>query len=204
MGLYRTRRERLLWLAAAAYTGFLYATAYVVQFLLDALIRLDVAGIVVTGSFVAVAAVVGGWLVRQRPGPAEMALMLTVGVVYAVALLRLEVPQERLHFLQYGLLAGIIDAALLERRRAIAEARVRGPRWGRLSPLLAIALTALLGWGDEGIQHLLPNRYYDLRDVALNAAAGALLVGAVAARRSLRAGRGGRGGGGRVTATTRS
>ena len=42
--------------------------------------------------------------------------------------------------------------------------------------LLSVALTALAGWGDEGIQAVLPNRYYELRDVGLNVAAGVLVV----------------------------
>ena len=34
---------------------------------------------------------------------------------------------------------------------------------------LALVVTALLGWVDEGIQGLLPNRVYDWLDVASNA-----------------------------------
>ena len=37
-------------------------------------------------------------------------------------------------------------------------------------------MTGLAGWIDEGIQEILPNRFYDLRDVAMNAAGGALAV----------------------------
>ena len=40
--------------------------------------------------------------------------------------------------------------------------------------LSAMVITGILGWLDEGIQAFLPNRYYDLRDVAFNAAAGVL------------------------------
>jgi hypothetical protein len=46
-------------------------------------------------------------------------------------------------------------------------------------------LTATAGWLDEGIQYLLPNRWYDLADVALNAASGALGAGLVALLRPL-------------------
>jgi len=47
-------------------------------------------------------------------------------------------------------------------------------------------LTVAAGWFDEGIQYLLPERYYDLRDVAFNAAAGALAVIALAGRERAR------------------
>ena len=41
----------------------------------------------------------------------------------------------------------------------------------------------MVGWLDEGVQGLLPNRMYDLRDVAFNALAAALALGAAAAVR---------------------
>ena len=37
-------------------------------------------------------------------------------------------------------------------------------------------MTALLGWIDEGIQFLLPNRVYDIIDVGFNALAGLMAV----------------------------
>ena len=43
---------------------------------------------------------------------------------------------------------------------------------------LAILVTALLGWFDEGIQALLPNRVYDVRDIGFNTLAGLLAVAA--------------------------
>ena len=50
---------------------------------------------------------------------------------------------------------------------------------------VATLLVALAGWVDEGIQGLLPNRVYDLRDVGLNAGAGALAAGFAAIHRRL-------------------
>ena len=41
-----------------------------------------------------------------------------------------------------------------------------------------MAATVLLGWLDEGIQWLLPNRVYDIRDVGFNALAAVMAVGA--------------------------
>ncbi len=39
---------------------------------------------------------------------------------------------------------------------------------------LAFLITLLCGWGDEGIQHILPNRVYDIKDVRLNGMSGLL------------------------------
>ena len=47
-------------------------------------------------------------------------------------------------------------------------------------------VAGLAGWGDELIQYFLPNRVYDLRDVAFNAEAAALVVAFLAARRLAR------------------
>jgi VanZ family protein len=49
--------------------------------------------------------------------------------------------------------------------------------WSARKRSLASALfTLAAGWIDEGIQGLLPTRFYDLRDVAFNAAAGVLAL----------------------------
>jgi hypothetical protein len=57
---------------------------------------------------------------------------------------------------------------------------------GRLRPLApalaAVLATTAAGWLDEGIQAVLPNRYYDHRDVVFNGAAAAAAVAALAAR----------------------
>ncbi len=46
----------------------------------------------------------------------------------------------------------------------------------RMQAMAAMLTTALCGWGDEGIQSLLPDRFYDVRDIAINAVAGILAV----------------------------
>jgi hypothetical protein len=45
----------------------------------------------------------------------------------------------------------------------------------------AVIVTVAAGWIDEGLQGLLPNRFYDLRDVGLNGLAGMLAVAFLAA-----------------------
>lgn len=44
--------------------------------------------------------------------------------------------------------------------------------------ILAFLLAAILGWIDEGIQFLLPNRVYDIRDVGFNALAALMAIAA--------------------------
>ncbi|MCZ6508108.1 MAG: VanZ family protein, partial [Acidobacteria bacterium] len=72
-------------------------------------------------------------------------------------------PEVKLHFVEYGVLGGLFYSAL----------RSGGARWVALP---AVILTGLAGWLDEGIQYLLPNRWYDLQDVAINTVAGAIAI----------------------------
>jgi hypothetical protein len=69
---------------------------------------------------------------------------------------------ERVHLLEYGLLAVLFERAF----------RARHP--GRLLPVLALAAVALVSLADEWVQWLTPVRVGDARDVVLNLWAGAI------------------------------
>lgn len=73
-------------------------------------------------------------------------------------------PAERLHLLEYGVMAVVLLRALsLHRQHPAAYAYA----W-------ALVLTTIIGFGDETIQWILPQRFFELKDVALNVAAGSL------------------------------
>ena len=173
---FTTRRERTLWLAAGAVVVAIWATLGTAGRLAA---RLEPTGLLAPafglGFFVAAVVVVGFALRDGTRGSAWAA----VGIVaaYAMVFVRLGVA-ERSHLFEYGLVAVLVHAALLERRSG--GGRVRA------AALTAVVFTALLGWLDEGIQGLLPNRVYDLRDVAFNTVAAALAVGASVVLRTVR------------------
>ncbi|MBZ0114428.1 MAG: VanZ family protein [Thermoanaerobaculia bacterium] len=172
-----TPSERSLWWLATAYVLGIYSGAYFLQFVLNALRDRGGLGSTLALSFAATGGLALWWIRRQRPRRAEWLLLLLAAVVYGGIARQFDVIQERIHLLQYGLLAGILLLAFEARRR----------RTGRGWPMAAAALwTAAIGWGDEGVQAILPNRIYDLRDVALNALSGALLLTFVGLRRWLR------------------
>jgi VanZ family protein len=102
--------------------------------------------------------------------------------VYLIVLLNLRQVEERVHFLEYGLVGGLVYSALRERRRNRLEAaEPLGPATRFAGPV-AIVVNGLAGWSDEGIQALLPQRVYELHDVAMNVLAGTLAISAMAAR----------------------
>jgi hypothetical protein len=174
-------QERRLWWLAALYFLAILATAYFVRFAVDFLRARGWLGSSFWILTAAVALAGAWWLTRHRPRPRELAYAAAVAAVYAGAFLAMSRIEERIHLFQYGLLALLLDAALAARAR-----RGGGPSGAWSRALVAGGLTALAGLLDELWQGWLPNRMYDTRDVALNAASGALALLALAGWRWLR------------------
>ena len=154
----------------AVYLLAIYATLGVVRtvtnFLRDGGI---LRGSVVTAFVIAAAVIL--WLIfrdaRRRTWRSVLSL-LAVTCVYAAVIYPMQSPEEKIHFIQYGGVAALAYAST-------------PPRWTKARRFVLCALfVAAAGWIDEGIQALLPSRYYDLRDVAFNAAAGLMALAALA------------------------
>lgn len=175
-------RERLYAATSLLLVVVTWATLYWARFAADWLRARGWVTTTMTAVFVVAAAAVLVAVARSRPGRLEIAVLVAFGALYAAAVLPLVAqPEEALHFVQYGAVGGFAYGWFDARRRRLEAA---GRRSRIAFPALAAFLfTAAAGWIDEGIQHLLPNRYYDLRDVAFNAAAGALAIAAMVALR---------------------
>ncbi len=91
--------------------------------------------------------------------------IIMILLAYGISIVSIPLPEERFHFIQYGVLVFLVFQAL--------RLSVNPP----LVYLLAFLLTSLAGWGDEGIQYLLPDRYYELKDVGLNCLSALLGLG---------------------------
>lgn len=106
---------------------------------------------------------------RKSSSVKEIWIGLGIVAVYGLVMVRVFVsPAERTHLIEYGIVATLIYQALLERLEN-----------GKKIPvpyLLTIVLTGILGWIDEGMQAILPNRVYDIRDVGFNSLAGIMAV----------------------------
>lgn len=90
------------------------------------------------------------------------ALLALIIVLYIFSLMYIKITDERIHLLQYGVLSAFIFNAL------------RCNFKNTVSYVLAIVLTFLIGWGDELIQGILPNRFYEIHDVLINLYSGVL------------------------------
>jgi CDP-diglyceride synthetase len=179
--------ERRWWIAAAATLAAIYASLSWMQALLDALRERNLLRKSIVAAAALAAAGVVGWLARRRAGWREWLVLAVIAALYAVVASRFDVVQERIHLLQYGLVALLFLGALEARASGGAGAFLDATATAFRPAAGAVLLTAAAGWLDEGIQGVLPNRHYDLRDVGLNALAGAMAVGALAGLRRARA-----------------
>ncbi|MCD6310979.1 MAG: VanZ family protein [Elusimicrobia bacterium] len=101
-------------------------------------------------------------LINLRAGILRFAVFfLFAAAVIIIAAKKLDIPEERIHFIQYGLCGYLYMNAALALSAAV---------WKKVS--IAIAVTVLAGIGDELIQGILPSRVYDIRDIYFNSFAG--------------------------------
>ena len=112
---------------------------------------------------------------RVRPGGVEIAVALGVIAAYLLVFVRMSIPTERSHLIEYGVVALFVHEALTE--RASHGRRVLAPA------LLAVLATSLIGVIDEGIQRFLPGRVYDPLDMLFNVLAAGMAVAASSALR---------------------
>ena len=172
MSFFSSKRERRLWLSLAIVLLGIYATLGQAPAIVVALGE-DIVASAGTSLFFAVLVllvVIPIFCIDKRFGRAEIAVGVGILTVYLLAWLRLGSWEERTHLFEYALVAALVHEALLERRDN-----------GRRVPvpvLLALAISILLGWLDEGIQSLLPNRVFELIDVTFNSIAATMIIGA--------------------------
>lgn len=169
MTIFSSERERRLWLWVLAVVVAIYSTLGLAGTLVGLLRDRDL----LDGSFVFAAILVLVTIVTQglktRPGGVEIAIALGIAAAYIMVFVRMGIPaEERTHLIEYGVVAVLVHEALLERASRGRPVPVPG--------LLALVSTAFLGWIDEGIQAILPNRIYDIRDVGFNALAGLMAI----------------------------
>jgi len=159
--LFTSSRERRLWLWALIVVVAIYSTLGLAGALAEVLGEHPLLPAVFFFlMLLTVAAIVGSGL-KRRPGRRDVWIALGVTAVYGMMVLRMGVsPAERTHLMEYSVVAVLIYQALKERSEN--GGRVRVPA------RLGLVATVLVGWLDEGIQAVLPNRVYDNFDVFSN------------------------------------
>lgn len=158
---------RTLWLRVLVWTAVVYASIPLAR-TIQAGVESSVGVVAFTAvTLVAIALGASGVVrVTWNAGPAHRVFRLValacVTAVFAILTLRLrDSPEEALHFVQYGILAVLV-------LRAVAA---RTESWNPAAYFSAAAVCVLIGAGDEVVQWLVPERFFDFRDIGLNAVA---------------------------------
>ena len=112
-----------------------------------------------------------GW--KRKIGRLEIGVWMGVAAVYLLVLLRMAVPEERSHLIEYSVLAIFIHEALKERKNNGGEV------WR--PAILAIIITTGIGLLDEAIQLIVPNRVFDPIDMVFNTGAAIMAITASSA-----------------------
>lgn len=156
----------------------IYSTLYVARTISNALRDAGYLRAAVATAFALAAIGVVVFIVRTPAlrNPRALFAVLGISIVYGLIVFPMSSPEEKLHFLEYGAVGVLAFFAM-------------PPQW--ITPkrfIAAVIFTLAAGWLDEGIQALLPNRHYDLRDVGFNVLAGTMALTSFAVvRRASRA-----------------
>ncbi len=154
MAIFTSKREKRLWSWALIVLIGIYATLSLAQKLSGLLRESNLLDEAFWLALWLVGGTILGLALRARPSGAEIGVGLGITAVYLLLFLRMAIPEERSHLIEYSVLAAFIYEALKERQK-------NGGNITRPA-MLAFVITVLLGWLDEAIQLFLPNRFYDL------------------------------------------
>lgn len=164
---------RSRWLPVVAWVLVLYTSIPFVRLLRDVFAARWPPALIGYGVIIVVLLAIAGAFVSLRRSPrtltgTDVAWLLGVGAALVLWTGRLMgQPEEAIHFLEYGVLGFLLYRALQPR---ILDASV----------FVAAALVGILvGTVDEIIQWIVPGRYWDFRDIGLNAGACVLTLIAI-------------------------
>lgn len=147
------------WFVAIAYVILIYATLEVARIPMAFLrahgwLRISLAIIFSIAAFSVV-----NLMIRQKiNSPWKYAALVAIGIIYFFMMRTVQMPEEQIHFLEYGLVGIFFLRALRH------QVQNSWKLW-----VGAFLLASLAGWIDELLQGISPHRHYDIRDVRLNA-----------------------------------
>ena len=168
--LFASARERRLWAWTLAVVVAIFSTLGLARTLAGILRdRGLLDNLFVLGMLLIGAAILTQGL-KTRPRGAEIGVALGIAAAYLLLFARMAIAEERIHLIEYGVVAVFIYEALTE--RASKGRRVPAPA------LLAFLAAAAVGALDESIQAFLPNRAFDIRDVGFNVLAALMAIAA--------------------------
>jgi len=156
-------QRKKYWLLVFVWVALIYASIPFVRPLCETLRRYTLLNFSI---FLSVAAIVILFLraLRQQKHWDRLTyvFLFLALAMYAYGFIVIKIPEEKIHFIQYGILSFLVYQAI--------ALDVRGFQ----SYLWAFILVTFLGWMDECIQAITPGRYFGWSDVGLNSVSGVL------------------------------
>lgn len=151
-------KHKKAWLIVLLYTVFLYSTLYIMRPICSFLekhtpfkLLVNIVVLICVGVLLYI------FYTLVHPKKMSLYLLVILGLLVGFFSFRLiERPEEKMHFLEYGLLGFLVYRASSFNFR------------GLVLLIFSLFLVLLLGFVDEVIQYFLPNRFYDKRDILLN------------------------------------
>lgn len=107
------------------------------------------------------------FVIRRKPRFINLSMIIMMLIIGVIVVWRIKIPEEKIHILEYAVLGWFAGRDLIKTSSKIRKLR---------GLILACAVCIAVGILDEAFQKILPNRYFDLRDIALNSLGGALGV----------------------------
>ncbi len=161
------RNKSFVWSLIACYVTLIYSTLYIMRPILN-FMRLTLKGYLnlsVVVMFLIILTLILAYIVnyRERYGVSQYLWFSFICCLYGLALCIVDVPAEKIHFIEYGVLSALIYLALTHDINNISIYF--------LSSLIVFVFGAI----DEVIQWVLPNRIFDIRDLVMNGTAGILV-----------------------------
>ena len=167
-------KEVLSWLGVAAWVALIYAAIPLARSIQEIIRARGGKAAFLWLTFLCFAAA-AGWIVRamlrkQWTGrPVQILVLVAVGALFSGLTWSLrENPEEAFHFVQYGVLSLLLFRALSHRLQ------------DQSIYVAATLIGAAFGIFDELIQWVVPQRYFDYRDIGINALAVGLVQTALA------------------------
>ncbi len=169
MSVFQSKRERRLWIIIVLTLIVIYSTMGIVLSMNEKLVEwgFTTVGFVFCMALVAVMALTHALITKK--GWAEIAVWIGIIAVYFLVFIRMALPAERSHLIEYGVIALLVYEAFLERNRH--SGKVPFPL------LMAILVAFVFGAIDEVIQYFHPRRYFDPVDLLFNLLAAIMAVG---------------------------
>ena len=169
MNLFVSKRERRLWYwtiaATLAIFSGIWLSGSLAEFLRDR-------GWLTNAFWIAIILVMLSVLIygiKTKPSGMEVVIWVGLAAIYLLVALRIYAPEERSHLIEYSVLALFVLETLRERRKHIGI-----PKYAAWT---ALGLTAAIGILDEVVQFFVPDRVFDLIDIAFDFLAASLAIG---------------------------